>query len=144
MRDILFRGKPIGENGWIYGDLIHRKICGQWVTIIREEIFRFDNYEELMVDPKTVCQYTGVKDKTGKEVFECDIVQYKGYNTIVRFGESGGLGLTHNIGFYLDWDDMIYCSLGGGGHGRDLGYWLTGQLEVVGDIFDNPKKKEKK
>lgn len=63
MREILFRGRPNDGSWWVFGDLIHRRICKYDIVIIRTEDSGFDNYNEYEVVPKTVGQYTGLTDK---------------------------------------------------------------------------------
>ena len=55
MRDILFRGKRLDNGEWVYGF--------------------------YCVDPSTVGQYTGLKDKNGKRIFEGDIIRTHYANT---------------------------------------------------------------
>ena len=119
MREILFRGKRIGKNEWVEGDLIH---LPNGIAILA------NGYAYVI--PETVGQYTGVKDKNGKRIFEGDIVYCKSRldnaNMVVIF-ECGQFRMVlsenyrnyqTNSGFY-----DINCF----------------DKEVVGNIYDNPE-----
>ena len=85
MREIEFRGKPIfddqdfwnecadliQEDGFVYGNLINTKgghfIVGNVVEATEEYI---DLEYWIPVDPETVGQYTGIKDKNGVKIFD--------------------------------------------------------------------------
>lgn len=138
MRDILFRGRRTDNGEWVYGDLIHRKIWGHEVTIIRVSDGGFDCYEEYEVIPKTVGQYTGLKDKNGKKIFEGDIVKCTDTNVdcaftaVVLFGNING---EYNWGFQL-------LRISGANANTDILLWVdreeTGAfIEVIGNIHDN-------
>ena len=81
MREILFRGKRVDNGEWVYGDLQH-DYNGEPRCIS-------DYCGANPVDPSTVGQYTGLKDKNGKRIFEGDIVCsiYSKKNYPVCFGE---------------------------------------------------------
>lgn len=68
MREIKFRGKRLDNGEWIEGDLL--RMNGHWFIFPDPAPGGIDKYE---VDPATVGQHTGLKDKNGTDVWEGDI-----------------------------------------------------------------------
>lgn len=79
MRTIKFRGQD--EDGkWLYGDL--RQRMGYWPAII--ESYCTDEgkvgYREIAVKEGTVGQFTSLRDKNGRDIYEGDILECVSWN----------------------------------------------------------------
>lgn len=126
MREILFRGRPDDGSDWVFGDLIHRRICKYDIVIIRTEDSGFDNYNEYEVVPETVGQYTGLTDKNGTKVFEGDIV--------TRYFDDFGL-----IEYEVEFDQGEFLLIPIEDRTDTWAIRISGESEitVIGNIHDN-------
>lgn len=127
MRDIIFRGKRLDNGEWLYGSLL----ISHFKDDKKERYFitQFSgNYTfEHEVAPATVGQYTGMKDKNGKKIFEGDIM-----SLVTEFGDT----IIREIRFI----DGAFCVIG---EQEDDLHGLSWAVEmcdgIVGDnIHDNP------
>lgn len=121
MREILFKAKRLDNGEWVDGLLWKKKYYGTKVCI---SCFpdKDDDEKCFVVDPETVCQYTGRTNDNGVKIFEGDIVKDE-----IIFGD-------------VVWDDPYIGFVINDIHDGHQEYssWWNG-LEVIGNIFDNPE-----
>lgn len=145
MRDIIFRGKRLDNGEWVEGDYFRKYIYDKDDNVSLHHLIGWqvaDNDGEMCndyedVDPATVGQYTGMKDKNGKKIFEGDI--FKDYSGIVRsvFRVPGGLAFEDNpVSFGYDHRAPVYpySSIAE----MQNASWLSRYCEIIGNIHDHP------
>ena len=121
MKEIKFRAlwtDGYCEPKWVYGYLTERDRNilidpggeeGAFIIITKHE--------------NSVGQYTGLKDKNGKEIFEGDVVEAIRYD---------GLVVTGVVGFR---DCSFVISTGY----QTIYTWMDYQIEIIGNIHENPE-----
>lgn len=121
MREIKYRGRSLSTGEWVYGGLIMWKTrafiaCHNHIT---------DRTRWHEVDPATVGQYTGLKDKNDADIYEGDI-------------------------FKARWPDVTAVVEWDAENARFLGFTLESErkivyigqepaVEVIDNIHDNPE-----
>lgn len=127
MREIIFRGKRTDNGEWVKGNLEHDRDLGTTY------IFGFTYYADAaglqresfsaQVLLETVGQYTGVRDKSGKKIFEGDIITRKW---------PAGVGM-----YYVKYDTECMSFVGQMVDPHRFTTLDRGGFEVIGNIYDN-------
>ena len=114
----LFKAKRMDNDEWVKGALCETSWGSSFIIKNDPNIVP----DTIKVDPDTICQCTGLKDKNGKLIWENDIVKINNseVNTLITFR-----------------DFEIICTIP-----REKYYKHrlehTTEYEVVGNVFDNP------
>ncbi len=134
-REILFRGKRADNGEWVFGYyfcMVHDdgRHIHHFIMPCGTDLNLGTPIEKIQVEvvPETVCQYTGLQDKSGKR-FEGDIFQASDGDYIRRYI------ITWNEDA-LEWS--AEC-VGDSDGTLPLSEFRVGEIEVIGNIFDNPE-----
>lgn len=145
MREILFRGKRIDNGEWVEGDLIASRyispyqngelsINGTYVNGKCVDGIVWGEGTFYSIAPPTVGQYTGLKDKNGKLVFEGDIIKWD-----YAYNEGKSYQVIYDVG-----GACFSASREHNGDNTSTIFYNDEQYaEVIGNIHDNPELLEK-
>lgn len=79
IENIKFKAKRLDNGEWIVGSLIRSTAGAKERAYIVDNFSSMSDYSVVGVDPSTVCQFTGFLDKSGREIYEGDILRSDEY-----------------------------------------------------------------
>lgn len=136
----LYKAKRLDNGEWVQGYLY-----GIWEKRYILWGMTNDIPNMIEVDPSTICQCTGLKDKNGKLIWENDIAKdlFSDACAQIKYGSYQSCfdsTKTEHVGFYVGWSGKYTKR-----YRKDLGYWINMvNAEVIGNIFDNKDLLESK
>lgn len=138
MREIKFRGQTGTTEGkkWVYGNYYKVKSFFDDKEAHFIGVIRSNHLTEFSIDENTLGQYTGLKDKNGKEIYEGDIIHindsfFKKFNYLIEWNKE-------YLRYYLYSIDTKELNKIGGILEAHLGS-IINKIEVVGNIYENKK-----
>ena len=123
VENIKFKAKRLDGKGWVCG-YFYEENDNTYIIENRQKESMLNRNITYEVDPSTICQFTGLKDKEGNELYEHDVIKNYPFipSEIVWSEELSGYYLKHANGKI---------------EGKPLGHYLSlGKFIVVGNKFD--------
>ena len=155
MREILFKAKRIDNGEWVEGYYlniakINHFICTGKIKLdgALKGIIAPEMYE---IDPDTLCQYTGITDKSGQKIWENDVLRGHGNEKDLSKAVFGGFYVIDVetieivdsvVGWHtevIETDETSKCEPFNLPMPLTEFYINRSEYEVIGNIFDDPE-----
>lgn len=129
----LFKAKRKDDGEWVFGGLSYcEKTNAYFITNMGKDHISYIGFHQE-VDPESICQCTGLKDKNGHLIWENDIVAYwDSYSTESGLAEADCIGK-------VVWDDETISFQVTNRLSAESYEVLGDECSVIGNVFDNPE-----
>ena len=122
IENIKFKAKRLDNGEWIKG-YFYEENDNTYIIENRQKESKLNRNPAYQIDHSTVCQFTGLKDCEGKELFENDLIHFVGHKPMGT----------------VIWSEENYAFMVASGN--EPLYWLSdvleiGKIERVGNKFD--------
>lgn len=111
----IWRGKRLNDGEWVQGLLAYRDFFNNSASLYQEA-----EYNGIWVDPSTLGECTGLRDKNGKLIFEGDIIDHRGERYVIKYLEK-------------------YMRFSPTNHRAIFSVFDYTQSKIIGNIHDNPE-----
>lgn len=131
IENIKFKAKRLDGKGWVCG-YFYEENGNTYIIENRQKENKLNRNLTYQVDPSTVCQFTGLEDCEGNEIWEGDILlnTNSGSQYTVMYSDYGGAFFIRKIRTVND--DMYLFEL------SDVDNCIA-FIEVIGNKFDKEK-----
>jgi uncharacterized phage protein (TIGR01671 family) len=133
MREIRFRSWDKIRKEMLYSDtqkdfdkmLIHWDFINGWSATRAKDRFVLSNANAVLM------QYTGLKDKNGKEIYEGDIILYSGNDSCGK--------KVNPTKLEIKWNEKGCWNIGDIWGYTGEGFYDLYTAEIIGNLYENPE-----